>query len=292
MALRSLCVFAPLRLWILGVETMNITFIGGGNMASALIGGLLQKGFTAGQLRVVEVSPDARERLGKQFGVGAVSDTAEGVAGSNVILLAVKPQQLHEAATLLAPLVTDQLVISIAAGIRAGDISRWLGGYTRLVRVMPNTPALIQAGVSGMYAMPGVSDTEKQQAESILKAVGSTLWVEREALLDAVTAVSASGPGYVFYFIEAMQQAAQDLGFDSAQARQLSLETFLGASKLASQSDEDAATLRGRVTSKGGTTERAILTMETAAVKHHIVRAIGAANERARELGDEFGKGS
>ncbi|MBI2313197.1 MAG: pyrroline-5-carboxylate reductase [Betaproteobacteria bacterium] len=269
---------------------MNISFIGGGNMASALIGGLLEKGFTASQLRVVEVLPDARERLAHRFGVLATADPAEGLRDAEAMVLAVKPQQLAEVARRLAPLVGGRLVVSIAAGIRAGDISRWLGGHRRLVRAMPNTPALIQAGITGLYALPGVDAEDRRRAESVLAAVGVCLWLDREELMDGVTAVSASGPAYVFYFIEALHQAALELGFDREQARKLSLETFLGAGKLASGSEEDPATLRARVTSKGGTTERAIATMEAASVKDHIVRAVKAASERARELGDEFGR--
>ena len=269
---------------------MNITFIGGGNMASALIGGLLQQGYAAAQIRVVEISAKGREKMTRELGVAAVADLADGVSSSDVILLAVKPQQLSAVAQQLAPLLKDHLVISIAAGIRASDISRWLGGYARVVRAMPNTPALVRAAVTGLYALPGVNAQQKQHAEAILTAVGSVLWLEREELLDALTAVSGSGPAYVFYFIEALQQAAVELGLDAAQARQLSLETFLGAARLASQSEEDAATLCARVTSKGGTTERALQSMEHDGVRDAIARAIHAAHERARAMGDEFGK--
>ncbi|MCX7185408.1 MAG: pyrroline-5-carboxylate reductase [Nitrosospira sp.] len=269
---------------------MNITFIGGGNMASALIGGLLQQGYAAAQIRVVEINAKGREKITRELGVAAVADLADGISGSDVILLAVKPQQLSALAQQLAPLLKDQLVISIAAGIRASDISRWLGGYGRVVRAMPNTPALVRAAVTGLYALPGVNAQQKQHTEAILAAVGSVLWLEREELLDALTAVSGSGPAYVFYFIEALQQAAVELGLDAAQARQLSLETFLGAARLASQSDEDAATLRARVTSKGGTTERALQSMESDGVRSAIARAIHAAHARARAMGDEFGK--
>lgn len=269
---------------------MNITFIGGGNMASALIGGMLQQGYAAAQIRVVEISAEGREKMTCELGVAAMAQLADGVNGSDVILLAVKPQQLSVVAQQLAPLLKDHLVISIAAGIRASDISRWLGGHARVVRAMPNTPALVRAAVTGLYALSGVSAQQRQHAEGILAAVGSVLWLEREELLDALTAVSGSGPAYVFYFIEALQQAAVELGLDTAQARQLSLETFLGAAKLASQSNEDATTLRARVTSKGGTTERALQSMEHDGVRDAIARAIHAAHARARAMGDEFGK--
>ncbi len=269
---------------------MNITFIGGGNMASALIGGLLQQGYAAAQICVVEISAAGREKITREFAVQAVAELADGVATSDVILLAVKPQQLASVAQQLAPLLGNHLVISIAAGIRVTDICRWLGGHACVVRAMPNTPALVRAAVTGLYALPGVSAQEKQNAEAIFAAVGSVLWFEREELLDALTAVSGSGPAYVFYFIEALQQAGQELGLDAAQARQLSRETFLGAARLASQSDDDITMLRAQVTSKGGTTERALQTMEHDEIKENIVHAIHAANARVRELGDELGK--
>ena len=269
---------------------MNITFVGGGNMATALIGGMLQKGFGAGQIRVVEVVPEARERLGREFGVRATGDLAEGIAGSEVLVLAVKPQQLREIAETMRPLLGAQLVLSIAAGIRAGDIARWLGGHANLVRAMPNTPALIQSGITGLYALRDVGAGGRAEADRILGAVGETLWLGDESMLDAVTAVSGSGPAYVFYFIEALQEAALALGFAPGEARRLALATFLGAARLAAVSPEEAATLRARVTSKGGTTERAIGVLDEAGVKQHFGRAVAAAAERSRELGDEIGK--
>ncbi len=269
---------------------MNITFIGGGNMASALIGGLLQQGYSPTQICVVEINTEGREKINHKFNVEAVTDLAKGVANSDVILLAVKPQQLSIVARELAALLRNHLVISIAAGIRATDICRWMGGHERVVRAMPNTPALIRAAATGLYALPGVSAEEKHSAEAILAAVGSVLWFEREELLDAVTALSGSGPAYVFYFIEAMQKAGQELGLTAAQARQLSLETFLGAAGLASQSDENVAVLRARVTSQGGTTERAIQALEQDGVENAVIRAIHVANQRSRELGDELGR--
>jgi pyrroline-5-carboxylate reductase len=268
---------------------VNITFIGGGNMASALIGGLLQQDFSPAQLCVVEISPEGREKLQNAFSVQTVSDLARGAAHGEVIVLAVKPQQLSALARELAPLLENHLVISIAAGIRATDICRWLGGHSRVVRAMPNTPALIRAAVTGLYAMPGVTPEEKHNAEAVLGAVGSVLWVEREELLDAVTAISGGGPAYVFYFIEAMQSAARDLGLTPAQARQMSIDTVLGAARLAGASSDDAAVLRARVTSPGGTTERAIASLEQDGVKSAITRAIQAASQRSKELADEFG---
>ncbi len=269
---------------------MNITFIGGGNMATAIIGGLLKQGWRASDFRVVEVAAPARERLEAALGVRTQEALDAAAAATDCIVLAVKPQVLRAVAKSLAPFLRDQLVISIAAGIRAVDLARWMNGYQRLVRVMPNTPALVGAGISGLYAMAGVSPEERRRAESVLAAVGATLWLNDESMIDAVTAVSGSGPAYVFLFLEAMQKAGAELGFDAAASRQLALETFAGAVKLAAAGTEDAATLRARVTSKGGTTERAIGIMEAAAVRESIVRAVHGAAERSRELGDEFGR--
>jgi pyrroline-5-carboxylate reductase len=267
---------------------MNICFIGGGNMATALVGGLLKRDFAAAQLRVVEVNADNRAKLQQEFGVQATAVLGTGVAGSEVIVLAVKPQQLHAVAAQLAPLLTGQLLVSIAAGIRAADLARWLGTQN-VVRAMPNTPALIQSGMTGLYALPAVSNAQREQAQSVLAAVGNILWVQEEAMLDAVTAISGSGPAYVFYFIEAMQQAARELGFKDEDARRLSIDTFLGAAKLADASEEDVSVLRARVTSKNGTTERALLNMEANNVKQHIITAAKAAAARAKEMGDELG---
>lgn len=269
---------------------MTITFIGGGNMARALIGGLLRQNCSCAEIRVVEVDAEAREKIKHEFQVEAVADVALGVADTDIIVLAIKPQQLPAVARALAPLLTDQLVISIAAGIRSTDISRWLDGYVHVVRAMPNTPALVRSGVTGLYAMSGVTDEERHDAESVLAAVGTVLWVNSEELLNAVTAVSGSGPAYVFYFIEALQKAGGELGLDVDQARRLSIETFLGAAKLAGESGEDAALLRARVTSPGGTTERAISSMEGDEVSNAIRRAIHAAYQRSHEMSTEFGK--
>ena len=259
-------------------------------MASALIGGLLQKGYLAGDISVVEVDPGARERLTARFGVSNHAAPGAEIAGSDVVLMAVKPQQLRAAAESLRPLLESQVVVTIAAGIRSADLSRWLGAYRRIVRVMPNTPALVLAGVSVLYAMPSVTPEERHTAQGILGAVGSTLWVEREELMDAVTAVSGSGPAYVFYFIEALEQAGCELGLAPADARRLSLETFFGAVRLARDSGEQPAALRARVTSKGGTTERALHSMEADRVKPLIIEAVRQAAARSRELGDELGQ--
>jgi pyrroline-5-carboxylate reductase len=185
-------------------------------------------------------------------------------------------------------MLQEHLLISIAAGIRAVDLARWTGSQA-VVRAMPNTPALIQQGMTGLYALPAVSEVQREQAQSILAAAGETLWLQDEVMLDAVTAISGSGPAYVFYFIEALQQAALELGLNAGDARRLSLATFLGASKLAAVSNEDVSVLRSRVTSKNGTTERALLSLAANQVAEHVVQAARAAADRARQMGDEFG---
>lgn len=267
---------------------MKVCFIGGGNMATALIGGLLRQNFNAAQLSVVEINIHSHAKLHSEFGVQAVTELNVGIAGSDVIILAVKPQQLHDVTTSLTPLLTGQLIISIAAGIRATDLARWLGSQN-IVRAMPNTPALIQSGMTGLYALPGVSTSGRDTAQSILAAVGDTIWLKNEAMMDAVTAVSGSGPAYVFYFIEALQQAATELGFDTEAARHLAIHTFIGAAKLADASNDDVSILRARVTSKNGTTERALLSMEGNSIKQDIIMAVHAAANRSREIGDELG---
>jgi len=268
---------------------MNITFVGGGNMAAALIGGLIAKGHAAAGLRVVEIQADSRARLTARFGVACVDSVAAATPLGEVVMLAVKPQQTRAAAQALRQYLRQELVISIAAGIRLVDLSRWLGGYTTLVRCMPNTPALIGAGITGLYASAQIGVDQRATAESILGTVGSTLWVSEESRLDPVTAISGSGPAYVLYFIEAMQQAAQEMGLSAADANKLSVQTFVGTARLAAQSQEGAAVLRKRVTSRGGTTERALASMDADRVKDLIIRALHAANERARELGAQLG---
>lgn len=269
---------------------MKIVFIGGGNMATAIVGGLLQQGFQPDDIGIVEVVPDARKRLIKQFSVHVFSEFSTPLLAAPVLVFAVKPQQLAEVASTLAGKLSSQLIISIAAGIRSTDLSRWLGGYQNIVRVMPNTPALVKAGVAGLFAFAQVSADDRARAEALMRAVGEVIWVNNEAAIDAVTAVSGSGPAYVFYFIEALERAARELGLDAAAARTLSLHTFNGAAKLALGSDESAAVLRERVTSKGGTTERALLALQQAEVDKKFIDAVRQAALRSRELGDEFGK--
>ncbi|WP_036172885.1 pyrroline-5-carboxylate reductase [Massilia sp. 9096] len=270
---------------------MKISFIGGGNMATALIAGLAGKAARGGDIHVVDPNAEALGKLREAYGVRTAPGIGAEVAASDVIVLAVKPQQMRDVALRLqSQLENRPLVLSIAAGIRGADLSRWLGGYGAIVRTMPNTPALVKQGITGMVAMAGVSEAQRQAADSILQAVGQTVWLETEDLIDPVTAVSGSGPAYVFFFLEAMQQAAVEMGLSSEQGRALALATFTGAAQLAAQSDEPAEVLRQRVTSKGGTTHAAITSMEAAGVKEAIVAAMKAAAARGRELGDELGK--
>lgn len=271
-------------------KQLNISFIGGGNMAAALIGGLAGKITDGGNIHVIDPNLEALQSLTQRFGVTPASEIDAMVSVSDVIVLAVKPQQMKQVIGQLRPYLTTQMVLSIAAGIRAADMSRWLGGHDVIVRCMPNTPALIGKGVTGMVAGAGVSPQQRETADLIMQAVGATVWLDDETKIDAVTAVSGSGPAYVFYFIEAMQQAAQELGLTAEQGIELAKATFTGAAQLAAQSAEPVALLRERVTSKGGTTYAALTSMENAGVKQAIVNAIKAAAARGQELGDEFGR--
>nr|WP_314540616.1 pyrroline-5-carboxylate reductase [uncultured Massilia sp.] len=270
---------------------MKISFIGGGNMATALIAGLVGTVAQAQDIHVVDPSPEALERLCARYGVTTAPDIGAGVAASDVIVLAVKPQQMRDVALhLQSQLGNRPLLLSIAAGIRGADLSRWLNGYGAIVRTMPNTPALIGQGVTGMVAMAGVSAVQKDAADRVMRAVGQTVWLDEENLIDPVTAVSGSGPAYVFYFLEAMQQAAVEMGLSAEQGKALALATFTGAAQLAAQSEESVEVLRQRVTSKGGTTHAAITSMEAAGIKEAIVAAMKAAAARGKELGEELGK--
>jgi len=269
---------------------MKLAFIGGGNMARAIVGGLVAKGTRAADIVVVEIDPAARSKLEGDFGVSAVEAPGGGLSGADAIVFAVKPQHMREAAHSAASFVGDALVISIAAGIRIESLGRWLGGRTRLVRAMPNTPALVHAGISGLYAPPEVGQEDRATAEALLAAVGATLWFDKESDLDTVTAVSGSGPAYVFYAIEALETAARRLGLAEGASRSLALWTFVGATKLAIERGEEPAALRAQVTSRGGTTERALQVLEAAGVKELFIDAVRAACERSREMGDALGK--
>jgi len=269
---------------------MQVTFIGGGNMATALIGGLIRQGVAASGIHVVELLPEARAKLVQEFGVTAVASVESLAAMGDVVVFAVKPQQMREAAMASASRIGHAVVLTIAAGIRLVDLGRWLGAPSALVRCMPNTPALIGEGITGAYATPATSVTQRESVERILRAGGKVVWVDAEDLLDPVTAVSGSGPAYIFYFIEAMEAAAIEMGIAPETARALTLQTFRGATELAERSIESPAVLRARVTSKGGTTERALASFDENRVQEAIRRGIHAANSRARELAEQFGK--
>jgi pyrroline-5-carboxylate reductase len=267
---------------------MKLGFIGGGNMAQALIVGLKNQQFSMRDITVIELDANKRLELKQNLGVN-VSAELVSIQSCEVIVLAIKPQQLPALAKTLAPLLKQQLVISIAAGIRLKDLSRWLGDYATIIRAMPNTPAQIQAGVTGLYALPGVSKAQIALADQVLSAAGTTLWLDSEEKLDAITAISGSGPAYIFYLIEALHEAALNLGLSEAQAKQLSIATFKGASLLADASTTPIATLRAQVTSKGGTTEQGLLSLQNSQVKQAIILATQKACERAKILGDELG---
>jgi len=269
---------------------MSVVFIGGGNMADALIGGMLKNGFAADQLRAVDVSGDARRRLAEKYRVECFDEARKALRAGDVVVFAVKPQQMREAARFSGLKDNANLVISIAAGVTLGSLSRWLGGYARMIRAMPNTPALIGAGVAGLYALPGVSEAERKQAETILGAVGGTVWIEDEALMDAVTAVSGSGPAYVFWFIEQLAAAGENLGLAREISQKLAVETVLGSAKLAAQSADTPAVLRERVTSKGGTTEAALKAFEEQKLAERFLRAVEAARDRGTQLGAQLGR--
>lgn len=266
----------------------TIAFIGGGNMASAIIGGLIHQGHPAGQIEVVEPYAPTREALLKNFGIAAQPEAGPALQRASIVVWAVKPQTFKDAAAQARAHTANALHLSVAAGIRSDSIAQWLGSE-RIVRTMPNTPALVGKGMSALYARPAVDAQERAQVESILASTGEFLWVETEKQLDAVTALSGSGPAYVFYFLEAMTRAGVDMGLSAQQAHRLAVGTFVGASELARRSDEPPAVLRERVTSKGGTTYAALQSMEASGVATAFEAAMRAAEQRAHELGNEFG---
>jgi pyrroline-5-carboxylate reductase len=266
----------------------RIVFVGGGNMAGAIISGLLKQGHAAASLHVVEPGAAQRDRLRDEFGVTSQAVADSTLAGASMAVWAVKPQVFVQAAHECAQVLGGALHLSVMAGIRTSAIARALK-TARVIRAMPNTPALIGQGIAALYASPALNSAQRIRAEQVLAATGATLWVERESDLDAVTALSGSGPAYVFYFLEAMMQAASEMGLNAEVGRQLALATFSGATALAQGSPESPQTLRDRVTSKGGTTHAALLCLEQHGVKTAFVAALKAAQKRARELGDEFG---
>jgi pyrroline-5-carboxylate reductase len=268
---------------------VSIAFLGGGNMANALIGGLIARGFAASDIAVVEISSAARERIAAHgVRVGTALDAAG--AKAETLVLAVKPQDARAALGAVADSVHGKLVISIAAGVRLAALSRWLGGYRSLVRCMPNTPALVGAGIAGLYALPEVTAAERERAQHILGAVGEVVWLNDERLLDTVTAVSGSGPAYVFWFIEQLAQFAERAGIGKADALRLAMHTVLGSARLAAQSAEPPAQLRARVTSKGGTTEAALRVFAQEKLAERFAQALEAATQRGGELGEQLAK--
>ncbi|MCK6423975.1 MAG: pyrroline-5-carboxylate reductase [Burkholderiaceae bacterium] len=266
-----------------------LAFVGGGNMASAILGGLIRAGHPPEQLLVIEPWEAQRERLRSEFGLEALPAADARLAQAHTVVWAVKPQSFAEAAAPCAGRVAHALHLSVMAGIRSDAIARATGSQ-RIVRAMPNTPALIGQGIAGLYARPEVRPAERERVAALLAPTGAVLWVAQESDLDAVTALSGSGPAYVFYFVEAMMAAAERMGLSAEQGRQLALATFGGATELARRSPDSPATLRERVTSKGGTTYAALCALEAAGVGTAFVEALLAAQRRARELGDEFGR--
>jgi pyrroline-5-carboxylate reductase len=266
----------------------TLAFIGGGNMATAILGGLVRSGTPGANLIVLDPNTDQRARLERDFGVRTLAAADATLAEADAVVWAVKPQSFKDAAAPCAAFVGCALHLSVMAGIRSDAIAQATGA-DRVVRSMPNTPALIGQGISGLYARPAVSDAERAQVAALLAPTGDVVWVAEESDLDAVTALSGSGPAYVFYFIEAMVAAAERMGLSAAQGKQLALATFGGATELARRSDDTPATLRERVTSKGGTTYAALTAMTAAGMQDSFIAAMLAAQTRARELGDEFG---
>lgn len=266
---------------------MKLGFIGGGNMAAALIGGLCRAGFQGGDIAVLDPSADRRQALAQAFGVQVEDQPGAWLADLDLLVLAVKPQQMQAATRSVAPWAGA--VLSVAAGVRAADIARWLG-HEQVIRAMPNTPALIGAGVSGVAALPAAPAAARAAATRVLETAGLVQWFEDETQLDAVTAISGSGPAYVFLFIEALEAAAIELGLPASAARQLAIATVSGSARLAAESPEAPAVLRERVTSKGGTTAAALARFEAEDLRGLVGRAAQAASARAAELGDEFGR--
>jgi len=272
------------------MNNYSIGFIGGGNMAASIIGGLINDGFPA-TISVAEPNDAARGQLAANFGIRTEAENSLIASEVDVLVLAVKPQVMNDVTQQLADAVQDKqpLIISIAAGIRSNDLSNWLGGNVAVVRSMPNTPALVQSGAAGLFANAQVTDEQCEQAESILRAVGITVWLDDEQQIDAVTALSGSGPAYIFYVIEAMENAGIQLGLDANIARRLAVQTAFGASKLALESSDEPALLREKVTSPGGTTERALEALKEGGLETLFMEALQAANDRAAELADQLG---
>ena len=272
------------------MENCKIAFIGCGNMARSLIGGLIANHLSAEQIVASDPDSNQRQSISTQFGIVTVADNSDAIKNADVVVLAVKPQLMHEVTTVIADSITDKLVISIAAGVRLKSTMAWLGEKTSIVRVMPNTPALIQAGAAALYANENVSDKQKNIAEAMMRSVGTAIWLEDEDQMDAITALSGSGPAYFFYIMEAMEKGAMKMGLNREEARLLTIETALGAAKMAMLSGSDPAVLRKQVTSPGGTTEQALSVFKENKLDQIIVEAMEAAQKRSIELSESFGK--
>lgn len=272
------------------MKTQNISFIGGGNMARSLTGGLIADGRDPNSIWVTDINPQPLEQLHGRLGVNIATSNTAAVEQAEIVILAIKPQVMHDVALEIRDVVQSRkpLIISIAAGIREQDLNQWLGGNLAIVRTMPNTPALVQAGATGLYANPQVSAQQRNAAETIMRAVGMTLWLDEEPLMDVVTALSGSGPAYFFLVMEALEAAAIRLGLPAEAARLLTQQTAFGAAKMALETPEDVATLRVRVTSPGGTTEQALKVFEEGGLRELIDKAVEAATRRSAELATYF----
>ncbi len=266
---------------------LPMTFIGGGNMAQALITGWLKQGISASQIHVIDPAAATREHLSQHLGVTCHEQATNDLSSSGMVVWAIKPQVFKQVALSLNGMFPQALHVSVAAGVRSDSISRWLDTPS-VVRAMPNTPALVGLGQTGLYAGPAVNASQREQVQALMQAVGQSIWVEREELLDAVTALSGSGPAYVFYFIEAMTKAGVSMGLTPEQAQQLAVGTFTGAAELARGSSESPEVLRERVTSKGGTTYAAITSMQDHQIERLIAQAMEAARQRSIEMGHLF----
>ncbi|MFP4252429.1 MAG: pyrroline-5-carboxylate reductase [Guyparkeria sp.] len=275
------------------MNASRIAFIGGGNMAAALIGGMLKDSPADARPSIVVADPDADRRRGlaERLDVEVTEDNHAAIDGAQLVVLAVKPQVMQDVAADLAPhLAAGQLVVSIAAGIPVAALARWLDGHAAIVRAMPNTPSMVGCGATGLFAAEAVSREQHSDAESLMRAVGVVQWLDDESQIDEVTALSGSGPAYVFYLMESMQAAAEEMGMAPEVARLLTLETVFGAAKLALAADDSPAELRRRVSSPGGTTERAIAALDEAGVREAFARAIRASRDRSRELAADVGE--
>lgn len=269
----------------------NICFIGAGNMARSIIGGLIQQGFAPETITACDPKQTALEALAQDFGICTNTDNVAAVANANIVVLAVKPQVMKEVCLPLRNAISEEsLIISIAAGINCYSLQQWLGSDRRLVRCMPNTPSLVRMGASGLFAASSVKDEQKHLADKVMRAVGEVQWLTDEDQIDAVTAVSGSGPAYFFLMLEAMVDAGVEQGLSAEVAKSLAIQTAAGAAELARSSDVDLAELRRRVTSPGGTTERAILAFENQQLRHIVKQAMQACADRSRQMAAELGE--